>query len=195
MGTIATQYGQQASAGQGGTYMMGAGMVTSAIGAWSAAKSQKIALQGQAAMSEMNARLAEQSAQQELAKGNDQIAQTTRRAGQIKSAQRTAMSANGIDLGEGSAAEVLATTDILKEEDVNTLHANAVRAAWGQKIQATNYQNSAMMQRAGAASISPGMAATSSLLGGAGQLASSWYMMNKSGNSMPNAQNVAPKGT
>ncbi len=192
MGMNAAQYGQS---GGGGAVMSGAGAFSSAIGAYASAKSQKLMLQGQAAMSEMNARLSEKSAQQELARGNAEIATTTRRAGQIKGAQRAAMAANGIDLGEGSAAEVLTSTDILKEEDVNTIHANAVRAAWGQRIQATNYQNAAIMQRAGAASISPGMAAATSLMGNSKQIANGWYALTKKQDTTPNAQNVAPRGT
>lgn len=179
-----------------GKAAQGAGAGVSAIGAYSSAKSQRIGLEGQAAFADLNARLSEKSAQQELAKGQAAVASTTRRAGEVKSAQRTAMAANGIDLGEGSAAEVLTSTDILKEEDVDTLTANAVRAAWGQRIEATNYKNEALTKRAGARSISPLMAGATSLLGSSAQIASSWYSMNKGGaNSTPNAQNVAPRGT
>lgn len=165
----------------------GSGAAMSAIGAYSSANSQKINMQGAADIAALNAQQAEKSAQQELSRGNAQVASTTARAGQIKSAQRTAMAANGIDLSDGNAAEVLTSTDIMKEEDVNTITANAVRAAWGQRTQATNFQNEANAKRASADSISPFVSGATSLLGSASQVASSWYLMNKNG--------VAPKGT
>jgi hypothetical protein len=102
-------------------------------------------------------------------------------AGHLKARQRVGQAAGGIDLGTGSAAEVRASTDIMKEIDANTLGANAVRSAWGQRMQGTNYQNQALMARANAAAISPGAAAATSLLGSAGKVASSWYAFNKAG--------------
>lgn len=173
-----------------------AGAGVSAIGAYSSAKSQQLALSGAADIADINAGLSEQAAQQELARGGAAVASASARAGQVKSSQRAAMAANGVDLGEGSAAEVLASTDLYKEGDINTLTANAVRAAWGQRVQATNYKNEASSKRAGADSISPVMAGATSLLGSAGTIANSWYSLKKGGaGSMPNAQNVAPRGT
>lgn len=159
----------------------GAGAAMSAVGAYYGAKSQQVALRGAADIADINAGQSELAAQQELNKGNQAVGAVTQRAGQIKGAQRASMAKNGIDLGDGNAAEVLTSTDIMKEEDVHTLTANAVRAAWGQRVVATNHQNDALMKRAGADSISPFMAGATSLLGSASQVASSWYSMNKSG--------------
>lgn len=160
---------------------MGAGAAMSAVGSYFGAKSQQTALRGAADIADINAGQTELAAQQELARGNAQVAQVTRRAGQIKGSQRAAMAKNGIDLGEGNAAEVIASTDIMKDEDVNTITANAVRAAWGQRIVATNQRSDANAKRAGADSISPLMAGATSLIGSASQIAGSWYMMNKAG--------------
>lgn len=134
-----------------------------------------------ATIADINAGQSELAAQQELARGNATVAATSQRAGQVKGAQRAALAANGVDLSEGSAAEVLTSTDLAKENDINTITANAVRAAWGQRMQATNFENEALTKRAGADSISPLMATTTSLLGSASQIASSWYMLNKAG--------------
>lgn len=176
-GTIA-QYG---SAAQGA----GAGM--SAVGSYFGAQAQKMALRGAADIADINAQYSERAAQQELLRGQEAVAAATQRAGQVKSAQRAALAANGVDLGEGSAAEILTSTDIAKELDANTLTANAVRAAWGQRIQGANSTNEAIGRRSSANLISSGMAGASSLLGSSAQLAQSWYMMNKSG--------AAPRGT
>lgn len=164
----------------------GAGAAMSAVGSYFGARSQQIALRGAADIQDINADQTELSAQQELARGNAQVAQVTRRAGQIKGAQRAALGKNGVDLGDGNAAEVLASTDLMKEEDVNTITANAVRSAWGQRVIETNQRSDARSKRAGADSISPFMAAATSLLGSASQISSNWYSMNKSG-AMPKA--------
>jgi hypothetical protein len=160
-----------------GAQISGSGV--KAVGAYSSARSQKSSLLYQASIDDLNAQQAELSAQQEMARGDAAIAQSTARAGQIKSAQRASMAANGIDLGEGSAVDVLTTTDVLKEEDTNTLHANALRSAWGMRTQATNFKNDARMKRTSADSISPGLAAATSLLGSASSTAQSFYSMKK----------------
>lgn len=157
------------------------GAITGAIGAYSRAQTQKINLQGQAELAGINARIAEMGAQQELYRGQQQAGALTMKAGQLKSSQRAAMAANGVDLGEGNAAEVQASTDILKEIDKNTIEANAVRSAWGYRTQAVNYQNDALMSRAAADSINPALSSAPTLLGGATQVAQSWYKYKQAG--------------
>lgn len=76
---------------------------------------------------------------------------------------------------------MLTSTDVLGAIDANTANANAVRAAWGYRTQATNYANDALNKRAADGAISPFLSGASSLLGGAGQVASSWYRLNKPG--------------
>lgn len=169
------------SAGTMAMGAQGAGAAMSAVGSYYGAKSQQTSLRGAADIADINAGQAELSAQQELLRGNAQVAQVTQRAGQIKGAQRASMAKNGIDLSDGNAAEVLTSTDIEKETDVNTITSNAIRAAWGQRIQSTNFKNDANMKRAGADSISPFMAGATSLLGSAAQVSNSWYTMNKAG--------------
>ena len=84
-------------------------------------------------------------------------------------------------MGEGSAREVQASTDVMKDIDKNALLANAVSQAWGQRMQGVNYQNEAIYARANAKGINPLMQAGTSLLGGASQVAASWYQMKQAG--------------
>lgn len=167
--------------GYAGLAMQIGGALTSAMGSFYAAKGQKSALEAQAHLADTNARIAEMGAQSALLAGEKEVGRVTLRAGQVKSAQRTAMAANGVDLGEGNAAEIQATTDLMKEIDVNQIQANAVRSAWGYRMQGVNYQNEAIIKRGTAGGLSPGTAAFSSLLGSASNVAGSWYMMNKAG--------------
>jgi hypothetical protein len=159
----------------------GAGLASSVVGSYYGARQQQSSLNFQADIAGINAIMAESGAQMELQRGQQQVGAVTAKAGQVKSAQRVAMAANGIDLGEGNASEVLATTDLTKEIDANTAQANAVRSAWGYRTQASNYMTDAAMKRATSDSISPWGAAATSLLGGASSVASTWYGLNKSG--------------
>lgn len=161
--------------------MQGIGAIGSAVGAYQQAKSARSQLRYQAAMAEINSRLAESSAQQALQQGQQQIAATTMKYGAMKSSQRAAMAANGIDLGVGNAAEVQASTDILKEIDKSTIEQNAIRTAFGYRTQGANFQNQALMGRASASSLSAASAGFSTLLGGATKVAGSWYMLGKAG--------------
>jgi hypothetical protein len=189
--------------------MMGAGMATSAAGAYSSAQGQKAQMEYQAAMGTLNAAMAESDAsllelnasisetQAKMAIQQGQREEQKLRLGtaQLKGKQRVGFAANGVDLGVGSAARVLGTTDYMTEVDAGEIRANAARAAFGYKVQATNQKFGAMSARAQstnykagsafstatASGISPLASAGGSLLGGSGQVAQSWYMMNKAG--------------
>ena len=130
-------------------------------------------------MSRINARIAELGARSAFERGQKEVASLTMQAGQLKSRQRASMAANGIDLGEGNAAEIQASTDLMREIDKQTIEANAVRSAWGYRTEATNLQSAALMKEGSASGISPLMSGASSLLTGAGQVASQWYAMSK----------------
>ena len=151
------------------------GAVSSGIGAYYGAQMSQLNLQHAAFMSDLNAKMAEKEAQYTLDRGQKMIGQLTLKAGMMKSSQRARLAANGVDLGQGNAAEILASTDIMKESDALTISADATRAAWNSRIQATNYSNDAMMKRTSASGISPFSSLTASLLGSAGSVANSWY--------------------
>lgn len=159
--------------------MQATGAAGNTVSAYYGAKSQKSSLEFQAQLDDINARLAESSAQTILFQGQREEQRSRLQTAQMKSAQRVALAANGVDLTEGSAAEILTSTDVLGEVDANTIRANAVRAAWGQRTQATNLQIDAMGKRTAARAISPNTAAASTLLNGATQVASSWYTGTK----------------
>lgn len=173
------------------------GAIASAIGSMYSAKSAKNNLKFQSEMAALNAqhakfvgdtnaRIGEIGAESVLVQGQQQIGVLTLKSGKLKSSQRATMAANGIDLGEGNAAEVLASTDIMTEIDKNTLEANAVRSAWGYRMQgvnakvagdqqALNYSTASNFNSVTSDAINPGMSGASSLISGAGNVASAWY--------------------
>lgn len=175
--------------------MQGAGVVSSAVGGYYAANAQKGTLETQAYVTDrqadlarVNAQLSESQAQVTLLAGQRQEQNVMLKTAQLKSTQRASMAARGVDLGSTTPVAILTTTDLMGRADVDAVHTNAVRQAWGYRTQATNYTNDALMlnakatgMRATADGVSPGMTAFNSLLTGAAGMASSYFMMNKVG--------------
>jgi hypothetical protein len=158
--------------------LQAAGAISGAIGGFYSAKMSKNQLNFEAEMARINARVAELGARSAFERGQKEVASLTLQAGQLKSRQRAALAANNVDLGEGNAAELQASTDLMKAIDKQTLEENAVMNAWGYRTQGANYQSDALMKSGTAAGISPFMAGASSMLTAAGKVASSWYDMS-----------------
>lgn len=156
--------------------VMGAiGAISGGIGAYFSAESQKSSLKFQSDMAAINARMAENTAQSILQAGSKEASNVGLRAGKVVGSQRASQGARGIVAGVGNAAEEIATTNLMKETDMMTINANATRAAWGARTQATNSANQSLLQGITANSISPFSAAGTSLMNGAAAVAPSWY--------------------
>lgn len=203
MATVLTSYGGSTTAptANTGAYVQGAGVLFQAIGSVVSAINARNNANFQSGIAALNARstsfsaelnrqTAENAAQSVLAQGQAQIAQLTKRVGKIKGQQQAAMAAQGVDLGVGNAAEITASTDLEKENDVHTLEANALRAAWGYRLQsdadygraqtqAQNYRTQSALYGTAAEQSNPVMAGATSLIGGAGTVASRWYSNNR----------------
>lgn len=187
-----SQSTQQAFA-QAGPMLAVFGAVNSAIGSYYQAKSAEYQFESQASnlafqadMAQINQRRAEFQAYTIMEAGQRQIGAVTMRAGQVKGSAKASMAARGIQLGVGSAAETIATTDLMKEIDALTINTNRVRAAEETRMQAVNYGTQAAMLDVSAANalgsastISPFGSAATSLLGSASNLSSAWYQNRK----------------
>jgi len=161
--------------------MQGAGAASSAIGSYYSAQSNKTSLNLSADMADINARMSESNAQATLLTGQREEQRSQIATANLKGTQRASMAANGIDLGEGTANQILTTTDVMGEVDANTIKANAMRSAWGYRTQAVNQSNQALMSRASASAISPLTSAATSLLTSAGSVAPNWYLYKQKG--------------
>ena len=150
------------------------GVATSTVGSYYAAKGQKTALKLQARIAEVNAKIAEGQSRDALQRGERQEQGTRMGAAQLRSSQRAAMGSSGIDLGSETAAAVLTSTDYLTEVETNTIKANALREAWGFRMDAGQSRSEASMARATARGISPAGEAFSTLMTGAAQVAGSY---------------------
>lgn len=173
-GGLATQMpatvGAQASSSWDVPTINALGSVATAIGnavmGFNASKTNKIVAQYQAQIQDNNARMAELSALSALNQSQWKIAALTMRAGKVKSSQKVAMAANGIRVGRGSSAELLATTELMKRIDVNTEYANGYRAAWGYRLNAIQAGMKASALRGTVRGASPMAAGASYLTAG-----------------------------
>ncbi|AOS80265.1 hypothetical protein Q5W_15450 [Hydrogenophaga sp. PBC] len=152
-----------------------AGLAISGYGAYQGAQSQKAQATYNAQVADNNAKTSEYAAQDAIRRGDEEAAAIRRNADMLKGSQRASMAARGLDLAEGTAAELQDQTDFFSFADQATARNNAQREAWAIRNQGANYRSEAGMQRATARGINPTLAAGTSLLGGAGQVADRWY--------------------
>lgn len=153
------------------TMAMAAGAGMSAVGAMNKAQSQQDMLNSEANVADMQAR-------QAIINGQTNAQSSMLRTGAVFGGQRAQLGANGVDLGSGSATDLLASTKYMGARDAMTIQDNALRTAW-------SYSTQSAMDRTGASNINPTMAGMSSLLGSSGSVASSWYNWQKQGGTMP----------
>lgn len=125
-----------------------------------------------------NATIDAQNRSSSLQQGEVDAQNAMRKQASMTGDQRAQMSANGIDITQGSAQDMLASTKFLGGIDVNTIQSNAARQAWGYSVQGMNDQNSATMEAWKANSINPAaigaMTAGGSLLSSIGSAATSY---------------------
>lgn len=163
------------------------GALMSGLSAYYAAKSQKRVaafnedMAGiQNRIAQMNARFDERTARAILQSGQQAQGQIGLQAGKVKSSQRASQAARGLTMGVGSAAEEIATTDIMAATDKLTIDMDTTRKAWAARMQGVNAEwdginalNSARMSSA-AAPVSPALAGFNTLLSGAQGVSASW---------------------
>lgn len=153
-----------------------------AFGARSAAQGQQAAMRYKAEIAEINAKMDEQQIQSVMLTSERQQSRVLMKGGQVKSSQRVAAAANGVDLqGSDTVDRQLASTEFMRQTDALTISQNATQQAESLRMKKANDLNDARMARATADSINPNSAFASSLIQGAGSVASNWYMMNKMG--------------
>lgn len=151
-----------------------AGAIASAGGAYQQAQGQRSSLEYQAAVSRSNAVLAGYQASDAITQGQVVEGNQRLKTAQLKGSQRAQMAANGIDMGEGNANDVLTTTTMMGERDALQIHDSAMMQAWGYRTQQQNFRDDASRAEGQANAISPWLAAGTSLLTGAAGVATSW---------------------
>jgi len=141
--------------------------VLGAYSSYKSAKTQQATLRANGQIADNNAQLAEWQASQAIVNGQAAEEGSRLQTAQIYGRQRAGLAASGVDLGYGSATDILASTELLGERDATTIHDNALREAWGYRTEGLDYRNQATLDRYGAGQINPWLSAGTSLLGSA----------------------------
>lgn len=157
------------------------GTALSATSAVNNSRGARTAYNAQGQVAQNNAQISEWQAQDALSRGDRAVYTQRLKTKQLKGTQRARMAASGVDLGVGSAAEILSDTDYFGEVDAATLHDNAAKEAWALRNQASNFTGEAALMRSRAAAESPLMAGATSLLSSAGRVAGNWYQSSSNG--------------
>jgi hypothetical protein len=152
-----------------------AGTVSGAFGAYNKSKTDKQAFETQAAVARNNAEYSESQARDAIRRGQVAENDVRRRTAQLQGSQRARLAANGIDLGEGSALNILLDTDYFGELDALNVRDNSNREAAALRTQGSNQMAAANLYQARSDSESPFSSALPTLLTGAGLVANSWY--------------------
>ena len=85
---------------------------------------------------QQNAAFADVQAADALSRGNVEESQARGDTRRLMGSQRAALAAQGIDIGDGSAGDILDESNALGELDALTIRNNARREAWGYQVQA-----------------------------------------------------------
>lgn len=130
---------------------------------------QKRANQAQSVLAENNAVLSDWQAADALYRGKiaERNARTSGRL--LKGSQVVAFAASGVALDSGSALSILTDTDVLTEEDAQTIRNNAEREAWAHRMAALDSRNRAEILRTADVPVAsdPDRAFVSSIVGSA----------------------------
>lgn len=177
--------------GYGSLAGMGVATIINAFGSIGITNKSNAILQSQANIARLNAQMMEFNAQQRLRSAEKDQVRLTMQAGQVKGSQKAAIAANGLATNEGSAVEVLASTDIIKEIDSNQIKENAQRDYWGMRMQAAGYEGQALQLEAGQQSA--GLNFGTTLLQGASQIANRYMVYDAMG--LFDSSSSAPQAT
>lgn len=130
-----------------------------------------------AQVSANNQKLANQEAQDAIARGDQQAQLKASATEQVIGRQKAALAANGVDVNSGSAVDLESDSAAAGQFDQLTIQNNALRESIGYHNQGINYQNQASLDEASSANaLSAGeLQAGASVFKGAGSVAGQWY--------------------
>lgn len=140
--------------------------VTTAMSVYSQQQSAKYTAQ----VAENNAIIAEQKADDAIARGEHEERRHRLQVEALKGQQRSALAANGGVLDEGSALDILADTAEQGELDALMIRSNAQREANDYRNQAGNFESQASMAR-----FEGNMNSATTIIGNAGSVSNKWY--------------------
>ncbi|MFU8927753.1 hypothetical protein [Acinetobacter puyangensis] len=112
-----------------------------ALSGFGSSSAQKKALKQQAKNAQYNATQADIRARNSIEQGRSQAEDYQRNLSAFSSSQINTLAENGIDVSEGSAIDILASTDMAGQADLDNIKYNAALESWGHQVEKTNYLN------------------------------------------------------
>lgn len=149
---------------------MFSGAGAQALGAASNTQGARTAYRMQSQVNANNAQIAQWQAEDALLRGKRAASASRMKSNQLKGTQRARLAANGVDLGQGSALEILADTDFFGDMDADTIENNTAKEAWALRNQASNFRSESELMRYRARRENPFAAAGTSLLTSTGRM-------------------------
>jgi len=158
-----------------------AGSVISANAAKQQGKAQQAMYNYQAQVAEENAKIASNNAALERQQGIEEARLQRIKAAQAVGSQQTAMAANGVDVTQGTALDVIEDTAAMGELDALQTRFNYERKALAYETEAGNYHNQANLdiiagQNAYKAGNMNALATGLNGIAKTGEVASKWFM-------------------
>lgn len=149
-----------------GTYMAIAAIAAAGVSAYGMQQQART----QRKVGEYNAKMNEFAAQDAEKRGDQQANDLARRMSALKATQRSRMAAAGLDLGEGTAADIQDQTDFFTDRDVATLRFNGRKDAWSAR------QAGSIARWTGDSNASQaGLSAFGTVLSAASRVSDKWY--------------------
>lgn len=159
------------------------GSLTQAAGAQAAGQAQEQTNQFLGTQSFYNSEVATQNASLALQQGESEAQKygmgAAQRLGQIKVSQAS----SGLDVNSGSALQVQKSQQLVSDIDLEQIRSNAAKTAYNFDVQSIQDKNQGQMYfMAGSNAAQAGTTnATSSIISGAGSVASKWLQSSQSG--------------
>jgi hypothetical protein len=150
------------------------GLFMSSAASYNSSTATRQAYDYQAQVSRNNAQLAATMAHDATHRGVDAEAQQKLKTGLAVSSQRASMAARGLDLAEGTPLDILVGTEYVGQMEARIIRQNADREAWGYRRKAQDERANSELLSWRADRENPGLSAASTLLSGAGQVATNW---------------------
>ncbi len=120
-----------------------AGGVVGGVSSYQQGKAQQAQYNYQAKVNEENAKIAQENANVQRQQGIEEARLQRIKAASTIGSQKTAMAANGVDVTQGTAVDVIADTAAIGELDALQTQYNYEMKARGYEAQAGNFQNQA----------------------------------------------------
>ncbi len=172
--TVASGMSGWQMAGIGASVLGAAGSVAQSYGAYQGAEAQQQMGYYQAQTAQRQAQMQRYQAEDARLRGRDLARQRLLQARQLKGTQRSVLAAQGRELDNGSALDMLGDTDHLAAWDAQKIDNEAEREAWGHETGAAQSTAQAGLYSQEAASRSPMGSAAGPLLSGAATTAERW---------------------